>query len=199
MTPFTALTAPAAVLARDNIDTDQIIPARFLRKPRGEGYDGFLFHDLRATDPAFALDQPEAAGAAILIAGKNFGCGSSREGAVYALMDAGIRCVIAPSFGDIFAGNAAKNGLLTVAMPADRILALIAGTNGAVTLTVDLPAQSVRGPDGMQAAFEIDSFVKTCLVQGLDQIGLTLSHADEIASFEAADRASRPWVTPNVA
>ena len=176
MTPFTVLTAPVAVLDRANVDTDQIIPARFLRKPRSAGYGNFLFADLGVRLPP---------GAAILRAGENFGCGSSREGAVYALVDAGIRCVIAPSFGDIFAGNAAQNGLLTVA------LALSAAEGAA--LTVDLPAQLVRLPDGTAHGFAIDAFRKQRLLEGRDDIDLTLAHAAAIAAFEAADRAARPW------
>ena len=176
MTPFTVQTAPVAVLDRANVDTDQIIPARFLRKPRSAGYGNFLFADLGVRLPP---------GAAILRTGENFGCGSSREGAVYALVDAGIRCVIAPSFGDIFAGNAAQNGLLTVALPLDV-------PEGAV-LTVDLPAQLVRLPDGTAHRFAIDEFRKQRLLKGRDDIDLTLAHAAEIAAFEAADRAARPW------
>ncbi|MDE2007969.1 MAG: 3-isopropylmalate dehydratase small subunit, partial [Rhodospirillales bacterium] len=136
MTPVTQVSGAAAVLARANIDTDQIIPARFLRKPREAGYNNFLFHDLRAADPDFPLgpaDNPP-----ILLAGANFGCGSSREGAVYALADAGVRCVIAPAFGDIFAGNASKNGLLTVVLPEAEVAALMAAARQGLPMTVDL-------------------------------------------------------------
>jgi 3-isopropylmalate/(R)-2-methylmalate dehydratase small subunit len=184
MTPFTVLTGPVCVLDRKNVDTDQILPARFLRKPRSAGYQNFLFHDLRAGDPEF----PVREGTAILIAGENFGCGSSREGAVYALVDAGIRCVIAPSFGDIFAGNASKNGLLTLALAGIK-------TSGGV-MTVDLTAQMLHLPDGTAIPFEIDPFRKRCLVEGLDDIGLTLRHAAALAAFERYDRAARPWATP---
>lgn len=177
MTPFSVLTAPVAVLDRANIDTDQIIPARFLRKPRSVGYGQFLFADLGLSLPADA---------AILLAGANFGCGSSREGAVYALVDAGIRCVIAPSFGDIFAGNAAQNGLLTVALR-------IAGMAPGDMLTVDLPAQEVRLSDGTVRGFEIDPFRKQRLLEGRDDIDLTLAHDAEIVAFEARDRTARPW------
>ena len=183
MTPFIVLTAPAAVLDRANVDTDQIIPARFLLKPRTAGYQHFLFADLGIRLPA---------GAAILVAGDNFGCGSSREGAVYALVDAGIRCVIAPSFGDIFAGNAAQNGLLTVALPADARPGLRDGD----TLTVDLPAETLRLPDGTTCRFPIDAFRKRRLLEGLDDIGLTLTHAAEIAAFEARDAGMRAWASP---
>jgi 3-isopropylmalate/(R)-2-methylmalate dehydratase small subunit len=177
VTPFTTLTAPVMVLNRANIDTDQIIPARFLRKPRSVGYGQFLFADLGVTLPQ---------GAAILLAGPNFGCGSSREGAVYALVDAGIRCVIAPSFGDIFSGNAAQNGLLTVALA-------LPGLPAGEVLTVDLPAQAVRLPDGTVQHFEIDPFRKQRLLEGRDDIDLTLAHEAEIAAFEARDRRERPW------
>jgi 3-isopropylmalate/(R)-2-methylmalate dehydratase small subunit len=181
MTPFTVLSGPVAVLDRANIDTDQILPARFLRKPRGAGYGQFLFHDLRAADPDF----PVGDATRVLVAGENFGCGSSREGAVYALVDGGIRCVIAPSFGDIFAGNASKNGLLTLAIGG---LCVTPGP-----MTVDLPAQILLLPDGREVQFEIDGFRKRCLMEGLDDIGLTLQHADALAAFESRDRVARPW------
>lgn len=189
MTPFGVLSARAAVLDRPNIDTDQIIPARFLRKPRSVGYGQFLFHDLpevRATLP----------GAEILLAGANFGCGSSREGAVYALVDAGIRCVIAPSFGDIFAGNAAQNGLLTVVLPGEALVMIQdAARSGAVV--VDLPAQTLVARD-LSIPFTIDPFRKRCLIEGLDDIGFTLTHAAAIVAWEAADAARREWVRPAV-
>jgi 3-isopropylmalate/(R)-2-methylmalate dehydratase small subunit len=183
MTPFTVLTGPVALLPRSNVDTDQILPARFLRKPRSAGYQNFLFHDLRAAEPDF----PVRPGAAILVAGENFGCGSSREGAVYALVDAGIRCVIAPSFGDIFAGNAGKNGLLALAMDG---LHTAPGE-----MTVDLPAQILRLPDGTTRRFEIDAFRKRCLVEGLDDIGLTLQHEAALAAFERSDTTPPPRAT----
>ncbi|MCW3476228.1 3-isopropylmalate dehydratase small subunit [Limobrevibacterium gyesilva] len=176
MTPFTVLAGRATVLDRANVDTDQIIPARFLRKPRSAGYQNFLFHDVLLQEPDFPV---RAGTAAVLVAGANFGCGSSREGAVYALVDGGIRCVIAPSFGDIFAGNAAKNGLLTVVL-ADAAALL----GGADRLTVDLPAQAIICPDGRRFAFDIDAFRKRCLIEGLDDIGLTLQHEAALAAFE---------------
>jgi len=185
VTPFGILTARAAVLDRANVDTDQIIPARFLRKPRSAGYGNFLFHD-----------EPEVRagvqGVAILLAGANFGCGSSREGAVYALVDAGIRCVIAPGFGDIFAGNAGKNGLLTLALADEAIAPLRAG---AAELTVDLPAQTVSAA-GVSMQFDIDPFRKRCLIEGLDDIGLTLVHAAAIEAWQQTDRVARPWAAP---
>jgi 3-isopropylmalate/(R)-2-methylmalate dehydratase small subunit len=192
MTPFTTLEGPAAVLDRANVDTDQIIPARFLRKPRSAGYQNFLFVDVRRAEPGF----PVRDGCAVIVAGDNFGCGSSREGAVYALVDAGIRCVIAPSFGDIFAGNSAQNGLLTVRLPAERVAALCARLRPGDAIRVDLPAQTLRFPDGTVETFEIDAFRKRCLVEGLDDIGLTLRHDAALAAFETADRAARPWSQP---
>ena len=182
MTPFTTLSGRACVLAQDNVDTDQILPARFLRKPRdlarGQDYAAYLFHDLTV---------PGVAGASVLIAGANFGCGSSREGAVYALVDAGIRCVIAPSFGDIFAGNAVRNGLLTITLPDAPM------SGGEVW--VDLPAQRVGFADQSVRSFEIDPARKRQLVEGLDEIGVTLLQAERIAAFAARDRVARPWVS----
>lgn len=195
MTPFGVLTAPAAVLMAANVDTDQIIPARFLRKPRGAGYQQFLFHDVRRAQPDFPLGP--AGNPPILLAGANFACGSSREGAVYALADAGVRCVIAPSFGDIFASNAAKNGLLSVVLAATQVTALAERAQAGQAITVDLPAQQVRAGN-LVFAFTIDPFRKHCLLEGLDDIGLTLASADAIATFEAADRPRRPWATPAV-
>jgi 3-isopropylmalate/(R)-2-methylmalate dehydratase small subunit len=185
MTPFTMLFGPVALLDRANVDTDQIIPARFLRKPRSAGYDHFLFADLRTRENAFPV-QPHAA--PLLVGGANFGCGSSREGAVYALVDAGISCVIAPSFGDIFFSNASKNGLLAIVLPDAP-----ARLGAAGTLAIDLPAQTITLPDGTAIPFEIDAFRKQCLVEGLDDIGLTLVHADALAAHE---RALPPWSLP---
>lgn len=192
MTPFTTLEGRAAVLDRANVDTDQIVPARFLRKPRSGGYGDFLFADVRRAENDF----PVRPGDTIIVAGDNFGCGSSREAAVYALADAGIRCVIAPSFGDIFAGNAAKNGLLTIVLPKAEVAALMARLGDGATLAVDLPAQSIVAPGGDRVGFAIDPFKKRCLVEGLDDIGLTLQYAGAMTAFEAADRERRPWAQP---
>ena len=194
MKPFTTVSGPAAALDRPNIDTDQIIPARFLRKLRSDGYNNFLFHDVRRSEPDFPLGptgNPE-----ILVGAANFGCGSSREGAVYALGDGGIRCVIAPSFGDIFAGNASKNGLLTVQLPEDRCAELRAAVAEGADITVDLPNQQIRAANSVYA-FEIDPFRKRCLLEGLDDIGLTLANNEAIAAFEAADLAGRAWAVPD--
>lgn len=193
MTPFSTVSGQAAVLERANIDTDQIIPARFLRKPRGDGYNNFLFHDARAADPAFPL--ATSGNPPILLAGANFGCGSSREGAVYALLDAGVRCVIALGFGDIFAGNAGKNGLLTVVLPPAEHAQVVLAARGGAGLTVDLAAQDLRFHDHA-VRFAVDPFLKRCLEQGLDDIGLTLDETARIATFEAADAKRRPWSIP---
>ncbi|AWN47350.1 3-isopropylmalate dehydratase small subunit [Methylobacterium terrae] len=198
MQPFTTLEAVAVPLDVANVDTDQILPARFLKKPRSAGYGNFLFHDERRRSEAVPLDAPAYAGAGILVADRNFGCGSSREGAVYALVDGGIRCVIAPSFGDIFASNAAKNGLLTVTLPEDAVASLrarLAAAPGAA-VTVDLPAQTVTDPDGTAIPFEIDPFKKRCLVEGLDDVALTLEHEAAIAAYDAKAAAEAPWRVP---
>lgn len=191
MIPFTVVSGPAVALDRANVDTDQIIPARFLRKPRSAGYQNFLFHDLRREDPGFPLNGMQPV---VLVGAENFGCGSSREGAVYALVDAGIRCVIAPSFGDIFAGNAGKNGLLTIVLPPEEVAGLRAQLPGEVI--VDLPAQRLLFPGGNGHSFQMEPFRKRCLIEGLDDIGLTLEHAARIAAFQAADRKLRPWAVP---
>ena len=200
MTPFTTLDAPAIRLDAANIDTDQIIPARFLRNPRKAGYADFLFHDLRFDAEGrpvadFAFNRPENRGAAIVVAGDNFGCGSSREGAVYALMDYGIRCVVAPGFGDIFRNNCCKNGVLPVVLPAAEIGKLVPAGGGALALHVDLAAQEVRSATHV-ARFEIEPFWKDCLLHGLDDIDLTLRHRDRIAAFAAERFARHPWLVP---
>ena len=196
MDPFVTLTAPAVPLDIANIDTDQLLPARFLKKPRSAGYGNFLLHDERK--PGFPLDDPAYAGARVLVTDRNFGCGSSREGAVYALVDGGFRCVVAPSFGDIFAANAAKNGLLTVILPEETVAELrrqLQETPGAA-VTVDLPAQTLTGPDCRPLAFAIDPFKKECLIEGLDDVALTLRHQDAIEAFDRADAEARPWLVP---
>lgn len=205
MKPFTTLIAPAVPLRMANVDTDQILPGRFLRKPRSDGYDRYLFHDVRRTaDGAlrsdFPLNDPRWVGAPVLVADRNFGGGSSREGAVYALADAGIRAVIAPSFGDIFYSNAIKNGLLPIRLPVDVIERIwaIAEADPSAPLAIDLAAQSVRPANAAPVAFDIDSFHKTCLLEGTDDIDLTLAHADAIAAFERSDRSERPWRRPTL-
>jgi 3-isopropylmalate/(R)-2-methylmalate dehydratase small subunit len=197
MEPFTTLTSRAVPLDLVNVDTDRIIPARFLRKPRDAGYGQFLFHDLREGDADFVLDRPEYRGAQILATGENFGCGSSREGAVWALQGAGFRAWIAPTFGDIFRENSAKNGALAVVLPHDsvaRLRELLHASPGA-EVGIDLPAQTVRFPDGSLERFDVDAFQKECLVAGLDEIGLTMRYEKDIADYERRRRDEAPWLT----
>jgi len=200
MEPFTTLTGPAAPIDIVNCDTDRILPARFLRKPRAAGYERWLFHDMRFDQegqerPEFILNRPPYRKARILVAAANYGCGSSREQAVYAMEAFGIRCVIAPSFGDIHYGNALQNGLLPVVLAESdcaRLREQLQREPGAA-LSVDLPAQTVRGPDGTVYRFPIDPAAKERLVKGLDDIGLVLEHAEAIARFEAQYQAEHPW------
>jgi 3-isopropylmalate/(R)-2-methylmalate dehydratase small subunit len=202
MESFTRLTAVACPLALANVDTDQIVPARFMSTPRSQGYGGFLLHDLRRgadgkPTGSIALDRPERAGARIVVARRNFGCGSSREAAVYALMDFGIRCVIAPSFGEIFAGNALSNGLLAARVSEAEADALIAALEaGARELTVDLEGQSISGAGVCGLRFDIDPAARVRLLNGWDAIDMTLSLKDRIAAFQARDATVRPWAIP---
>jgi 3-isopropylmalate/(R)-2-methylmalate dehydratase small subunit len=184
----------AVALPIDNIDTDQLIPARFMSTPRAQGYGGFLLHDMRA-QPDFPLNH--APGASILVAGRNFGCGSSREAAVYALVDAGFRVVVAASFGDIFAANAVNNGLLPARADTAALLATLAAAPG-TRLAVDLADQSIRGADA-DLAFEIDPVWKTKLRNGWDDIDLTASYGDAIAAFAERRRQAAPWAWPGAA
>jgi 3-isopropylmalate/(R)-2-methylmalate dehydratase small subunit len=203
MQPFTTLTAVAAPIDLANVDTDKIIPARLLRKLRlpAKGYEPYLFHDMRfdadgLERPEFVLNQPAWRDAQILVADVNFGCGSSREGAVYALMDYGIRAVIAASFGDIHYGNAIQNGLLPAVVPQEVCAALRARlheTPGA-KLTIDLPSQTISGTAGEVHAFQIDAVYKERLLKGLDDVGLILEHLPEIEAFEARHHAARHWL-----
>lgn len=191
--PFTTLTAVAAPFDMPNVDTDQIMPARFMRRPRDERYVAYGFHDLRftpdgATRPDFILNQPPFDKAGILVASRNFGVGSSREAAVYALLAMGYRAVVAESFGDIFFSNALKNGLLPVKLPESTVNALrdaVAAAPGA-TITVDLQRQVLTAPDGVGHGFTVPPFARDCLLRGLDEIGLTLTLADQITAFENA-------------
>lgn len=200
MKPLTTLEGRAAPLPLANVDTDQIIPARFMKRPRSEGYGGFCLHDLReaakqAGQP-LALDDAEHAGAEILIARRNFGCGSSREAAVYAIADAGFRCVVAPSFGDIFASNSVKNGVLPARVSeedAERLLAL-AGEQ-AHAFRLDLAEQTIRAGHHV-VRFEVDPVWKLQLLNGWDDIDMTLRYRGEIDAFVARDRVNRPWAQP---
>jgi 3-isopropylmalate/(R)-2-methylmalate dehydratase small subunit len=201
MRPFTTLTAVAAPIDLPNVDTDRIVPARFLRRPKNDGYGRFLFHDVRfAADggerPDFVLNQPAYRDARILVTAENFGCGSSREMAVWALDAYGIRAVIAPSLGDIFRGNCVKNGLLPVILPADAAASLrrLLHERPGTRLTVDLDAQTVATPDGGSHRFEIDPFARRMLLTGQDEIGLTLGHEEAIAAFEARHGVEAPWL-----
>ena len=201
MEPFARLDAVAMPMPVANVDTDQIIPARFLRKPRKAGYGQYLFHDLRFDDAGkerldFVLNLARYRGARILIADKNFGCGSSREHAVYALWDYGFRAVIAPSYGDIFYGNSLKNGFLPITLPADIVADLRAGVEqmSGAHVIVDLQQQQVIGPDNRSHGFEIDAFRKHCLLKGIDELDFTLGHGADIAAFETTHRGLTPWI-----
>ena len=199
MKPFTLHTGKVAPLYRANIDTDQIIPKQFLKRIEKTGFGEFLFNDWRRSasgkpDPDFVLNQPQYAGASILVAGKNFGCGSSREHAVWAMADYGFRAVIASTFADIFANNCVKNGVLTVAL-AEEEAAEIArrAENVGYQLTVDLETCSVRDDQGLSAKFQIDEFTRHCLLEGLDDIGLSLQHESEISRYESKHPAPAAW------
>jgi 3-isopropylmalate/(R)-2-methylmalate dehydratase small subunit len=202
MTPFTHLDGRAAPLAVANIDTDQIIPKQFLKTIEREGLAKGLFYDLRFDGdgnpkPDFVLNQPAYAGSSILVAGDNFGCGSSREHAPWALLDFGIRCVIAPSFADIFFNNCFENGLLPVALPDDQVKALMDEAKGGNhMISVDLETQTVVSPSGRTFTFEIDAGRKEKLLKGLDAVGETLQHAGDITAFEEKRRTIRPWLEP---
>ena len=201
MDKFTTLTAVAAPLSMINVDTDKIIPKQFLKTIARTGLAKGLFYELRYDEAGkpkdgFVLDQPAYQNAKILVTGKNFGCGSSREHAPWALLDFGIRCVIAPSFGDIFYNNCFKNGILPIALPQEQVDLLMddADRGANAILTVDLEKQEVTGPDGGTVHFEIDGFRKHCLLTGLDDIDLTLQKDDKIDSFEAQRQVSQPWL-----
>ncbi len=191
MHPFTVVSGPACGLAQSGINTDQIIPARFMKRPRSAGYGELLLHDLRQ-DPSFALNDPRRAGAVILAARRNFGGGSSREAAVYALADFGIRCVIAPSFGDIFAANAAGQGLLPAQVTEEDGEAILSALCVDEAATVDLQACTVRV--GSQAwTFTVEPVFRTKLLNGWDDIDLTMSCQAAIDTYVLRDRAARPW------
>ena len=201
MEKFTTLTGVAAPLPMINVDTDAIIPKQFLKTIKRTGLGVHLFNDLRFDEnggvrPEFVLNKAPYREARILIAFDNFGCGSSREHAPWALADFGIRCVIAPSFADIFYNNCFKNGLLPVALPKDAVARLmkVAERGADATFSIDLEAQEVSDPDGGAVSFEIDSFRRHCLLNGLDDIGLTMRKAGSIDDFEESQRAGQPWL-----
>ena len=201
MQKFDTLTGVAAPLEIDNVDTDMIIPKQYLKTIKRTGLGKGLFSEMRYRDdgsenPDFVLNKPAYKNAKILVAGDNFGCGSSREHAPWALLDFGIRCVISTSFADIFYNNSFKNGILPIKVSPEDLAKLFddaeRGANS--TLTIDLPAQEIRGPDGGVVKFELDPFRKHCLLEGLDDIGLTLVEAPAIDSFEKKSAAARPWL-----
>jgi 3-isopropylmalate/(R)-2-methylmalate dehydratase small subunit len=201
MQPFTTLTGVAAPLPMMNVDTDMIIPKQFLKTIKRTGLGVHLFTEMRYDEdgrenPDFVLNQPAYREAEILVAGANFGCGSSREHAPWALMDFGIRCVIAPSFADIFYNNCFKNGILPIALPQEDVDKLMddASRGSNARLTVDLEAQTIHGPDGGTIRFDIDPHLKHCLLNGLDDIALTLGREDAIAAYEARQKAATPWL-----
>jgi 3-isopropylmalate/(R)-2-methylmalate dehydratase small subunit len=210
MDAFETFTGVVAPLDRSNVDTDAIIPKQFLKSIQRSGFGPNLFDEWRYLDhgepgmdcsdrplnPEFVLNDPRYAGTQILLARENFGCGSSREHAPWALQDFGIRVIIAPSFADIFFNNCFKNGILPIQLPAEQVDALFEQAVGseALCLQVDLEAQSIRGAAGGDIPFEVDPFRKHCLIEGLDDIGLTLQHVDAIRAYEGRRRATAPWL-----
>lgn len=205
MQAFTTLTGLVAPLDRVNVDTDQIIPKQFLKTIKRTGLREGLFYDWRkrkdgSPDPDFFLNQPRYKHASILLTRDNFGCGSSREHAPWALLDQGFRCVIAPSFADIFYNNCFQNGILPVVLKADEVQALFKGASKeGYALTVDLAAQTVATPEGTKYRFDIDPFRKDCLHKGLDAIGLSLQHDAAIAAYEKRRMSETPWLFTDLA
>lgn len=210
MDKFTVLRGIVAPMDRPNIDTDAIIPKQFLKSIKRSGFGPNLFDEWRYLDhgepgmdngkrplnPEFVLNQPRYQGSQILLARENFGCGSSREHAPWALLDYGFRCIIAPSYADIFYNNCFKNGILPIVLGddvVDRLFSELAETEG-YQLVVDLPAQTVTTPSGESYAFDVDAFRKHCLLNGLDDIGLTLQHVDDIKGYEARRQVEAPWL-----
>ncbi len=194
MKPFQRVSGPVAVLDRADVDTDQIIPKQFLKRIERTGFGEFLFYDWRFDGNGmlrhdFELNDPDCAGAKILIAGANFGCGSSREHAAWALQDYGFEVVIAPSYGDIFATNCFKIGLVTIVLPPEELRPLIDAIGGGAFAEVDLERQVIVDPSGREVAFAFDPFQRHCLLNGLDDIARSLSHEDGIAAYEAAHPA----------
>jgi 3-isopropylmalate/(R)-2-methylmalate dehydratase small subunit len=202
MIPFTTFTATAVPMDLANIDTDRVIPARFLLKPREAGYEQFFFHDVRfnadgSENGDFILNQAPYRQAKILVTAENFGCGSSREGAVWALMDHGIRCVVGPSFGDIFFENCFKNGVLALVLPAAAAASIrrqLQERPGA-EISVDLERQTLTAPDGTAHRFDVDPFRKRALLRGQDEIALTMEYVAAIEAHESRRAAEMPWLT----
>jgi 3-isopropylmalate/(R)-2-methylmalate dehydratase small subunit len=203
MEPFTTHSGKVLPLDRTHVNTDEITPARFLKSTRRSGFDNALFANWRFTDPqgtqpdpGFILNQPRYQGVTILLAGDNFGCGSSREHAPWAIRDYGFRVLIAPGFADIFYNNCFNNGLLPITLPNDTVRVLFSETeaNEGYTLSVDLAAQTITTPSGHPLHFEIDPFRREALLQGLDNIGWTLSHQAEIEAYEQQRKQMTPWV-----
>lgn len=201
MKKFTELDGLVVPLDRANVDTDMIIPKQFLKTIKRSGLGVNLFDEMRYDrdgneNPEFVLNKPQYRETEILVTGDNFGCGSSREHAPWAIKDFGIRCVIAPSFADIFYNNCFKNGILPITVSADERDALMADAADTENpeLSIDLESQTIRRPNGAEISFEIDPFRKTCLLEGLDDIGLTMEKGDSIDSFEAARAAEKPWL-----
>jgi len=200
MQPFRQLNGVAVALRRDNVDTDQVIPARFLKISRAEGLGDKLFHDLRFdTDgkprPDFPLNDPARQGASVMVGRKNFGVGSSREAAVYALVDHGFRCVVATSFGDIFAGNAVNNGLVAAIVSEEDIEKLLSAVEQTGRAEVDLEAQTIKSGNYV-VSFSIDPARRMRLLNGWDDLDLTAQYKDQISAFAAKDRAARAWAVP---
>ena len=201
MQKFTTLTGVAAPMPMPNIDTDKIIPAEHLKTIKRTGLGKVLFERMRYTDdgkerPDFVLNKPAYRNAKIIVAGENFGCGSSREHAPWALLDFGITCVISTSFADIFYNNSFKNGILPIKLPKEDVEKLLddASRGANAVITIDLEKQEIRGPDGGTIKFDIDPFRKHCLLNGLDDVGLTLQKKPKIDGFEAQQKSAQPWL-----
>ena len=201
MEPFKTLEGVAAPLNMINVDTDMIIPKQYLKTIQRTGLGKALFDEMRfnpdgSEKPDFVLNKPAYRKAVILVAGDNFGCGSSREHAPWALLDFGIRCVIAPSFADIFYGNCFKNGILPIKLPQEIVDKLMddAGRGANAIISIDLEKQEIKGPDGGTVHFEVDAFRKQCLLNGWDDIGLTMRAEDKIASYETQQKTQTPWI-----
>ncbi len=199
MEAFTTLSGVAAPLPMVNVDTDAIIPKQYLKVIVRTGLGKALFHEKRTNpdgsiNPDFVLNKPAYSAAKVLVAGENFGCGSSREHAVWALLDFGIRCVIAPSFADIFFNNASKNGVLLIKLPQADVDKLMTAAEKAEVLKIDLAKQTITRADGSTVSFDVDPFKKNCLLNGWDDIALTLRNEKKIADFETARKQSQPWI-----